>query len=68
MRTSVHFVGSWVASDIARGRFSGQVALLLGWLVGRLPTPPLTIAVPASLSEQLGRNGRGRQVCQLEAP
>ena len=68
MRTPVHFVGPWVESGIARGKFSRQVALPLGWLVSRLPTPPLTIAVAACLSEQLGRNRRGLEVRQLEAP
>jgi len=62
MRTLVHFVGLWVASEIAGGKFPKQIALPLGWLVARLRTPPLTIAVLSCVLQQLGRDKRRRKV------
>ena len=45
MRLMVHFIGLWVARDIAEGRYPKPLALPLGVLIARLRTPPLAIAL-----------------------
>jgi hypothetical protein len=65
---SGHVVELSVADEIPCGRLSKQVALLLGWLMARPRTPPLTIAVLGCVLQQLRRNKRRREVRSLEAP
>jgi len=54
MRTLVHLVGMWVASEIAAGRIAGPLALPLGWLVTRLGTPPLALVALGFVLRRFG--------------
>lgn len=58
MRALVHFIGLWMARDIAEGRYPKQFALPLGFLIARLRTPPLMIAVFGCILAKLALDRR----------
>lgn len=58
MRALVHFIGLWIARDIAEGRYPRQFALPLGFLIARLRTPPLMIAVFGCILAKLALDRR----------
>ncbi|MGO4669467.1 hypothetical protein [Bosea sp. 2RAB26] len=60
MRALVHLVGLWLARDIAAGKYPKQFAVPLGFLIARLRTPPLMIAVFGCVLAKLAMDRRGR--------
>lgn len=60
MAALVHLVGIWIARDIAEGKYPTKFAIPLTFLISRLRTPALTMAVVGFALEALTWRSRFR--------
>jgi len=58
MAALVHLVGIWIARDIAEGKYPPKLAIPLSFLISRLRTPMLTMAVVGFALEALAWKSR----------
>jgi hypothetical protein len=68
MAALVHFVGIWIARDIAEGKYPPKFAIPLTFLISRLRTPMLTAAVMGFALEALASRSRFRQARDVTPP